>query len=40
MNHDKDECYSKNGFPPWVKQRYKGNINQMKTTRIVKKPGR
>jgi len=29
MNHSEDECYSKHGFPPWMKQRYKGNINQM-----------
>jgi len=31
MNHSADECYSKHGFPPWMKQRYKSNINQIET---------
>jgi len=31
MNHSVDECYSKHSFPPWMKQRYKSNINQIET---------
>jgi len=27
MNHNADECYSKHGFPPWMKQRHKTNVN-------------
>jgi len=30
MNHTADECYSKHGFPPWMKQKYKNNVNQFK----------
>jgi len=28
MNHIADECYSKHGFPPWMKQRtnYTANV--------------
>jgi len=31
MNHVTDECYSKNGFPPWMKQKYRSNasVNQI-----------
>jgi len=27
MNHSADECYSKPGFPPWMKQGHKTNVN-------------
>jgi len=29
MNHIAEECYSKHGFPPWIKPLYKGNVNQI-----------
>jgi len=29
MNHTIDGCYSKHGYPPWMKQRFRNNVNQM-----------
>jgi len=26
-----DVCYSKHRFPPWMKQRYENNVNQMES---------
>jgi len=31
INHTIDESYSKHGYPPWIKQRYKLDVNKLRT---------
>jgi len=35
MNHIAEECYSKHGYPPWIKQKYRGNVNQFETQQEI-----
>jgi len=37
MNHSADECYSKNGFPPWMKQKHRTNVNYIEAQQISSK---
>jgi len=31
MNHIAEECYSKHSYPPWMRQKYRSNVNQFET---------